>query len=290
MNFDVISGWFARWFSRFRRPGVSVTGTKSAHLSRSLWQQVGVLSCLVAVSAGTAKSAQPLYRPQTQIDPAALCELAAQSASRTYGVPRTVLTALMLTESGRKQDKRLRPWPWTVNMEGAGYWFETEADARTFVDRYFRSGARSFDVGCFQVNYKWHNKGFASIEEMFDPLANARYAAQFLRELFIELGSWDKAAGAYHSRTPDLAARYRARFLQHYARIASDGAGSDLSIPVLMAENPLSVSTGPANGMRGTISTNSYPLLQTGSGTRMGSLVPTGLFRARPILGTGPEG
>lgn len=233
-------------------------------------------------------AAQPVLRPALHPDPAALCDLATQSASVDHGVPLAVLAALMLTESGRKQGHRLRPWPWTINMEGAGHWFDTQADARAFVDTHFRRGARSFDVGCFQVNYKWHHQGFASIDEMFDPLANARYAARLMRALFVELGSWDKAAGAYHSRTPELAERYRSRFMQHHARITSDGTVSDLSGPVLMAENPVSAPTGRAPHDR--VTTNTYPLLQSGPGGMMGSLVPTGLFRARPLLATGPGG
>jgi hypothetical protein len=47
---------------------------------------------------------------------------------------------------------------------------------------------------------------------MFDPEWTATYAAQFLRTLYEERGSWSAAAGAYHSLTPELAQVYRARF------------------------------------------------------------------------------
>ena len=48
-------------------------------------------------------------------------------------------------------------------------------------------------------------KSFATIDDMFDPAANALYAAGFLHDLFEETGDWELAAGAYHSRTPEHA-------------------------------------------------------------------------------------
>ena len=143
---------------------------------------------------------------------AGLCDAVAEVAAKAHSVPLDVLRAITRTETGRLVDGTLQPWPWTVNMEGTGRWFATEDEARAYVFRHFKRGARSFDVGCFQINYKWHGKAFRSIDEMFDPDQNARYAAKFLAQLFVEFGDWTKAAGAYHSRTPKYAEKYEARF------------------------------------------------------------------------------
>ena len=64
------------------------------------------------------------------------------------------------------------------------------------------AGRRSFDVGCFQINYHWHGHNFPSLEAMFDPDTGADYAARFLQSLYAERGNWSAAAGAYHSQTP----------------------------------------------------------------------------------------
>ncbi|MEM7090329.1 MAG: lytic transglycosylase domain-containing protein [Pseudomonadota bacterium] len=141
-----------------------------------------------------------------------LCDQAARAASRTEGVPLDVLRAIARVETGRTQDGTLHPWPWTVNVEGQGYWFTSEQEAKSYVLQIFKAGKRSFDVGCFQINYRWHGKAFRSIDAMFDPDENAAYAARFLKDLYTELGSWPDAAGAYHSRTQALADRYRNRF------------------------------------------------------------------------------
>ncbi|MFD2173061.1 transglycosylase SLT domain-containing protein [Rhodobacter lacus] len=169
------------------------------------------------------------------------CERVAEEASRRTGVPVSVLKAISLTETGKRIDGKLRPWPWTVNMEGAGHWFDTLDEARAYVFQEFKRGARSFDVGCFQINYKWHNQHFSSIDQMFDPLANAVYAAKFLTELYNEKGSWNGAAGAYHSRTQEYAERYSARFAELRQRyMGADGSDAQMA----MNNAPLSAMTG----------------------------------------------
>ncbi|WP_437181812.1 transglycosylase SLT domain-containing protein [Ruegeria atlantica] len=141
-----------------------------------------------------------------------LCDHAARRAALSEGVPLDVLRAISRVETGRRLDGRLQPWPWTINVGGQGYWFKSEVEAKAYAFKIFKSGTRSFDVGCFQINYRWHGKAFRSIDAMFDPDENATYAARFLNELHAELGSWPAAAGAYHSRTAPLAEAYKERF------------------------------------------------------------------------------
>jgi hypothetical protein len=201
-------------------------------------------------------------------DDAALCEWAAQDAARLSGVPAPVLLAVSLTETGRGQPAR--PWPWTVNLEGEGHWFPTRAEAEAFAESARAQGRTSFDVGCFQLNWRWHGENFTSVAQMFDPLANASYAAGFLRTLRAEGGGWSEAAGAYHSRTPGHAARYRARFDDHLARLGGEGGALRLAEAAPPAAPP---AASPAAG--GSPRANSYPLFQPGAAApRLGSLVP----------------
>lgn len=156
---------------------------------------------------------------RTVSETSAFCDQAGQIAAQQSGVPLNVLRAITLTETGKKIDGKHRPWPWTVNMEGVGKWFATREEALAYVMEHYNRGARSFDVGCFQINYRWHGNAFASIEDMFDPRLNAIYAGQFLRRLYSETKSWSKSAGAYHSRTPKYATKYSARFDRILARM-----------------------------------------------------------------------
>ena len=127
-------------------------------------------------------------------------------------MPQEVLHAISLTETGRNDGGRLRPWPWAINREGQGHWFRTRAEAMAFARASVVEGRHSFDVGCFQINYHYHGHRFTSLDQMFDPKAAAVYAGRFLKELYAESGDWSVAAGAYHSRTPHYAQIYRSRF------------------------------------------------------------------------------
>lgn len=148
--------------------------------------------------------------------PPETCETAAAAAARTEGVPEPVLAAIMRTESGR--GPAAAPWPWAVNVDGTGYWPATRAEALALARRALTGGAASVDIGCFQINHRWHGAAFASLDAMFAPEANAAYAAAFLARLARETGSWRAAAGAYHSRTPARAEAYRARLEAVHAR------------------------------------------------------------------------
>ncbi|MCC6306544.1 MAG: transglycosylase SLT domain-containing protein [Rhodobacteraceae bacterium] len=161
------------------------------------------LAALPAAARATGRAAAA--------DPARLCEAAARSAAVAAGVPADLLLAVALAESGRRRDGRLRPWPWTVNDGTAGHWFATRAEAEAFAADLARAGRESYDVGCFQINRRWHGAAFASPAAMFDPEGGARHAADFLARLARRLGSWEAAAGAYHSRTPARAEAYGAR-------------------------------------------------------------------------------
>ncbi|MCX8507381.1 MAG: lytic transglycosylase domain-containing protein [Rhodobacteraceae bacterium] len=209
----------------------------------------------------------------TRTDESDICIQAAQIASQAEGVPLSVLLAIALNESGRRQDGAFRPWPWTVNMEGTGHWFDSPDQALAYAEQEFTRGATSFDIGCFQINYRWHGQHFASIQAMFDPMANATYAARYLRTLYIEQGSWEKAAGAYHSRTPEFADRYAARFNRFRSTLlAADGQEVPQIPDIVLAA--YGTDTPAADFPLPTPRVNNFPLLRAGAGASLGSLVP----------------
>lgn len=149
-----------------------------------------------------------------------LCDAAALQAAGETGVPADLLRAISLAETGRSRDGRLEPWPWAANLEGQGHWFASRAELERFAERVVAAGRTSIDIGCFQINWRWHGRDYAAPAALADPLTGARHAARFLADLRAELGSWDAAAGAYHSRTPHLAARYAGRVAQLRATLA----------------------------------------------------------------------
>ena len=124
------------------------------------------------------------------------CESAASAAEQAEGVPADLLTAIGRVESGRRgSDGRVAPWPWSVNAAGQGYYLNSLAEAVTLVRSLQDRGIHSIDVGCFQVNLLFHPDAFGSLEEGFDPSANARAAAAFLHQLRGVAQGWEDAVG-----------------------------------------------------------------------------------------------
>nr|WP_294521655.1 transglycosylase SLT domain-containing protein [uncultured Rhodopila sp.] len=144
-------------------------------------------------------------------DPGTLCETAVTSAEFSGSLPPRLLHAISLTESGRIDPKTgsVKAWPWTLNAEGEGHFFETRDDAIQAVKALQARGVQSIDVGCTQVNLMYHPHAFASLEDAFDPRSNATYAARFLNALYAEGKDWSRAIAAYHSETPALGDAYR---------------------------------------------------------------------------------
>ena len=162
-------------------------------------------------SARTPEVATPPNASEVPQIPAAgrgACVRAILAAQERHGIPDNILLGIGLQEAGRQTDGRLTVWPWAVNAAGEGRFFGNGAEALSWVRERLGSGVRSIDVGCMQINLRWHPDAFATLEEGFDPVANADYAARFLVDLHRKTGSWSVAAGSYHSFTPEKRNRY----------------------------------------------------------------------------------
>ncbi len=149
--------------------------------------------------------------PSPPSDQPYACERAGLAAEQAAGLPSGLLLAIGRVESGRWDNAsgHVIAWPWTINAAGRGQWFPNKEAATGTVRALLGGGTRSIDVGCFQINLMWHPTAFASLEQAFDPDANAAYAARFLLGLFSQTGSWEGAVEAYHSADPALGFAYR---------------------------------------------------------------------------------
>lgn len=155
--------------------------------------------------------------------PSEQCRAAIAAAEQRHGIPRGLLAAISVVESGRRDEVtgERAPWPWTINAEGAGHYFDSKGEAVAWVQRARADGMRSIDTGCMQINMLHHPNAFASVDQAFDPVANADYAGRFLAELRNKAdGDWMRAAGFYHSQTPHRAEGYR-----RHVEAAMNGAG-----------------------------------------------------------------
>lgn len=179
-----------------------------------------------------------LWPRLAQAEDATACADAITSVERLTAAPPRLLRALALVESGRLIAARSVPWPWTINVAGAGHYYESKADAIAAVQSLRLSGLRSIDVGCMQINLAMHPHAFASLDEAFDPAINAAYGARFVLSLFQASGSWGTAIMSYHSKTPEVAANYARRVLAVWPEAAVYGLSGRPS-PVMRPGLPL---------------------------------------------------
>lgn len=149
-----------------------------------------------------------------------LCDEQAASQERSAGIPRHLLKAISLAETGRWDDQRQEnfAWPWTVTSLGKGNYFATKQAALDYVRSLKGRGISNIDVGCMQVNLLYHSDAFASLEDAMDPATNVAYAANFLSNLYNTTGSWTQASGYYHSTTPGRARAYKMKVLKYWNR------------------------------------------------------------------------
>jgi hypothetical protein len=142
------------------------------------------------------------------------CSSAISTAEQTNNdLPAHILRAIGVVETGRRDPLTgaFDAWPWSVNAAGDSRVFETRDQAIAFVQDAQARGIRSIDVGCMQINLKYHPNAFASLEQAFTPEANVGYAAALLLDLHERTGDWATATGDYHSATPGLSEGYARR-------------------------------------------------------------------------------
>lgn len=180
----------------------------------------------------------------TSSDPATICEAAAIHYERDNELPRALLAAVAMAESGRSVpgSRTARAWPWTINAEGRPYYFKTKEEAIAKTQQLLGGGMRSIDVGCMQVNLRYHPHAFTSLEEAFDPIANVAYGAEFLMELRERTGSWQQAVANYHSQTEWRGDRYFARVIRIWKNERTRIANASYMIPSQDTANRIEVT------------------------------------------------
>lgn len=229
---------------------------------------------------GTVGQAQPL----PSADATAACRAAIAMAERERAVPAGLLQAIGRVESGRRDPAtgQFAPWPWTINAEGRGMFFPTREAAIAEVRQLQSRGIRIIDIGCMQVNLHHHPNAFPTLEQAFDPLANARYAAQFLTELRAASGDWARATGHYHSQTPERAEPYRARVLSAWAGEQGRPPGDPAAVAALLARVAAG-GAGPSGLANRADRAQVIPLAAGAAGQGRG----LDAYRAAPIMAIG---
>jgi soluble lytic murein transglycosylase-like protein len=186
------------------------------------------------------------------------CEQAGTEAERQHSVPSGLLPAIGRVESGRWDAtyRRTVPWPWAINADGAPWLAANKEEAVSRTRALQAGGVRNIDVGCFQINLQHHPSAFANLEQAFDPVANAQYAARFLASLRTRLGGWEQAVAAYHSSSPERGIPYRQAVLATWSApgsIASPGRNIEPVVVYSIGGTRISVWSPSSIGAAGTL-------------------------------------
>lgn len=123
------------------------------------------------------------------------CEPEILRASERYGVPVGILYAVGLTETGNSGSLQ----PNAMNIEGKAVFPASRATALSTLEEARLDGARLIDIGCMQINVRYHGEHFRSVADMFDPRQNVDYAARFLVQLKRRHDTWSMAVARYHA-------------------------------------------------------------------------------------------
>ena len=191
---------------------------------QSKTQSVDIQSTLKTSSyddSSYAKSMEKTYN---------LCSLAINDVQESHNIKENLLQTIASVESGKYISSvgRRLPWPWTVHANGKGTYYKTKEEAITAVQNLQASGFTNIDVGCMQINLKYHGSSFKNLEEAFDPKKNVSYSASFLQKIYNRTNDWKKAAMQYHSKNTRHGINYKNRLERHYAEFIRTDINSAL--------------------------------------------------------------
>lgn len=167
-------------------PGQSCLAYRVLHLREGEQPAVGdqaMKTILAIVCVLAAQSAQA----------ATECDQAAQLAAKAYGIPPAIMRAVVTVETGGTGR------PWTANYAGIPAYHPTRNAAISSIRAYIARGQSNVDIGCAQVNWRWHSHRFRSLDHALDPRNNLQVAARILGELKAQRRTWTAAVGAYHA-------------------------------------------------------------------------------------------
>ena len=220
-----------------------------------------------------------------------VCLAEARRAEDQHGIPRGLLQSITRVEAGRKTvTGEYMPWPWTLNDQGKGLFFDTKQAAVDYLQAAVSAGDHSVDAGCMQVNTKWHIDGFFELADMLDPVQNADYAASFLLDLHAAHQSWDGAVKHYHSSDPAKHVQYHARVLGELETyLAAHNALLEAADPVVdgadspLAVNAASLTAEPEYGSAEYAPDHAAPILSGEPSTVSAAVVPASAAPASDV-------
>ena len=139
-----------------------------------------------------------------------LCLKSITFFERYYKIPKNLLYAITIAESGKQNAKynTLLPWPWVLNINGTPHYLQSQEEMFSLLQTKIQSGMTNIDVGCGQVNWKHHQNHFKHPKHICNPYYNVAYSAYLLSKHYNQTRNWNKAIAYYHSQTRKIGYPY----------------------------------------------------------------------------------
>ena len=156
----------------------------------------------------------------------ALCEKNFTIEEKVSGIPKHLLHAISLKETGRWDQKAKKSfvWPWTVTSGKWSHYFESKENAIRAVNHLKTRNIENIDVGCMQINLKYHPNAFKTLDDAFNPKLNIKYGAKYLKELYLQKKSWSQAVSFYHSSNLVRGGKYKRKVITLWGRTRIEAA------------------------------------------------------------------
>jgi hypothetical protein len=157
----------------------------------------------------------PVLAPEPRMvhaSPRSACLAATQRAEEVHGLPRGLLTAIALAESGLHA--------YALSIGGRAHFPEDAETARRLVSQ--APAGRSIMAGCVQVNARVHAR---HSHWPLDPYVSADWAGGILARWHREKGSWSEALRRWHGGSPASTQRLVCRVK---AKLEITSPGSDI--------------------------------------------------------------
>ena len=146
------------------------------------------------------------------------CYNIASKVEKEFKIPNKLLSSISFTETGITKNGIYQPWPWSLNVNGKAIFFDSKKEMLNYLDKAVYEKKKNIDIGCMQLNYRYHGSMFKNLEDMTDPEENIYYAGSFLKKLFLKHKSWNLAISRYHSSNPIRMKVYLKKVHEHWKK------------------------------------------------------------------------
>lgn len=146
------------------------------------------------------------------------CYNIASKVEKEFKIPNKLLSSISFTETGITKNGIYQPWPWSLNVNGKPIFFDSKKEMMNYLNKAIYENEQNIDIGCMQINYRYHGRMFKNLNDMTDPEENIYYAGKFLKKLFLKHKSWNLAISRYHSSNPIRMRTYLKKVHEHWKK------------------------------------------------------------------------